>query len=308
MEDQLKVILWCCPRSLSTAVLKCLTALPDSQMIFELYSTAMLFGPDRLTDVDLAPVDQNISEEVLEQRRKDPGSGYPTSICSNAWVKHHLETGHPEKKIVFAKEMVSSLLGKFEYLPERGYRHAFLLRDPVKIFPSWKRLVLSVFHSLHVPITMEQLELDTMPVDIMPPGRGFKEMYDLYLHIKEKRLDLDPVIIDADDLLNDPATILSGFCGKLGIPYKDSLLTWDEGVDVLDNWVVSQPIKHIIQTGDGFKSFRSSTGFAVPKAKKQLSEASVESPDESPDKSPDIQRLIDFSMPYYKKMYELRLK
>ncbi|XP_038044759.1 branched-chain-amino-acid aminotransferase-like protein 2 [Patiria miniata] len=304
MSDQLKVILWCCPRSLSTAFLKCMSAVPDSQMIFELYSTAMLFGPDRLAKTDIAPLERNIPENILDERRKDPGCGYPVSICSNAWVKHHLKTGYPDKKFVFAKEMVSSLMGKFQFLPESGYRHAFLLRNPAKLFPSWKKLIFEIFRMNNIPVTMEQLEIDKLSAEIMPPGKAFKEMYDLYSYIKEKDLDPDPVIIDADDLLSDPATILSGFCQKLGIPYTDSLLTWDEGVDVLEKWVVSEPIKHIILNGDGFKNFRSSTGFAKPSSKDQA----PESPAKSPDPSPDIQRLIDFTMPYYTKMYEQLLE
>lgn len=38
-------------------------------------------------------------------------------------------------------------------------------------------------------------------------------------------------IIDADDLLDHPAEIVEAFCNSVGIPYSDSLLTWDTEKD-----------------------------------------------------------------------------
>ena len=102
---------------------------------------------------------------------------------------------------------------------------------------------------------MEEIKFDEMHPEIMPPGKGFKEMYDLYSHIKEKGLDSDPVIIDADDLVSNPATILSGFCKILGIPYTDKLLSWDDGVEVVESWTISQPLKNMLIYSTSFKEF-----------------------------------------------------
>ena len=49
------------------------------------------------------------------------------------------------------------------------------------------------------------------------PGCLFKEHYDLWKYVKEN-LDPNPVIIDSDDLLSDPAVMMSKYCTALGIP------------------------------------------------------------------------------------------
>jgi hypothetical protein len=38
-----------------------------------------------------------------------------------------------------------------------------------------------------------------------------------------------PVVIDADDLLCSPATIMQGYCNRVGLPYAPTMLTWDPG-------------------------------------------------------------------------------
>ncbi|XP_071803566.1 uncharacterized protein [Asterias amurensis] len=309
MADQIKVILWACPRTVSSAFLKCMDKLPDSKMLFEMYSTARFFGPERQivsnNNMEMPPEPEVITDKTPEELQKDPGSGFHSSICTYKWLKNHMETGYPDKKIIFAKEISFCPDGKFEYLPDSGYRHAFLIRNPAKVFPSWKKLVVEMMNLMSVQsdnktnISLDEVEFDQQPPEILPPGGSFKETYDLYSYVKEKGLDPDPVILDADDLVNDPATILSGFCRKLGIPYSDELLSWDAGVDVVKDWTVSQTLNNIINDSDGFKNFRNGTCFMKPQ---------VQSQESKPEVTADLQRLIDIALPYYKKMYGNRIQ
>ena len=291
MADQIKVILWVSPRSISSALLKCMDKVPDSKMLFEMYSTARFFGPNKM--IDNSPLPGAITDKTQEEILKDPGCGFDSSICTYKWLKHHMETGYPDKKVVIFKEICYSAEGKFEYLPDSGCRHAFLIRNPTKVLHSWMQQAITVTDNFSDRYGAIQID-DTM---FFPHEEVFKAMYDLYSYVKEKGLDPDPVILDADDLVNDPATILSGFCKTLGIPYSDELLNWDAGVAVVKDWTVSEPLHNIIQFSQSFENFRSGTCFLKP----QVQES-------KPEVSADIQRLIDLSMPYFTKMYDKRIK
>ena len=53
-------------------------------------------------------------------------------IASYPWIKEQLEIDAPDKKLIFVKEIVIGITGKYDKLP-KGFRHAFLLRHPVKV-------------------------------------------------------------------------------------------------------------------------------------------------------------------------------
>ena len=235
MEDTVKAIIWASPRTCSTALLKCLSGIPNSKMFDELYTIAFLFGPERL---DPTPPDE-------EPPTAECYDAFPSSICTYDWIKTILEKDYPGKKAVLSKEISYCLNQRYDSIPE-GYRHVFLLRHPSKVFPSWKKLTIEVmtdFLKKQEPISMEDYDFNQQPPHILPPGYAFKEAYDLFEYVKEKKLDENPIIIEADDLVNDPAAILSALCGKLGLPYSDSLLTWDKGTHVVDTWTLGNKLK-----------------------------------------------------------------
>ncbi|XP_038078414.1 uncharacterized protein LOC119745852 [Patiria miniata] len=300
MGGPVKIIIWASPRTCSTALLKCLSSLPNAKIFDELYSIAFLLGPDRL--------DQRPTGEEPQASQAEQGKGYafPSSICTYEWIKETLQQDYPGGEFVISKEIVYCLNQKYDCLPE-GYRHVFLLRHPSKVFPSWKKLTYGVLNmmesSIELPASVDEFVFDQQPPHLLPPGKSFKEAYDLYQYVKEKKLDVDPVIIDADDLIQNPEGIVSAMCAKLGIPYTESLLTWDKGTDVVDSWTVGIMFKNVIQHSDAFKNFRNSTSFRRPELEKQATARPVESR-----VTPDIERCVSFSMPFYQKMYEQRLQ
>ncbi|XP_071803646.1 uncharacterized protein [Asterias amurensis] len=304
MADQIKVILWACPRTVSSAFLKCMDKVPESKMVFEMFSTAQYFGPDRVVPVNtkerLTPLPGLITDKTQQEILKDPGCGFDSSICTYKWLKHHMETGYPDKKVVIFKEICYSAEGKFEYLPDSGCRHAFLIRNPIKVLHSWMQQAITVADNFSDRYGSIQID-DTM---FFPHEEVFKAMYDLYSYVKEKGLDPDPVILDADDLVNDPATILSGFCKSLGIPYSDELLSWDAGVDVVKDWSISQPLYDIIKHDPSFENFRNSTCFFKPNVKSHMPRSEAEW---SADLREYVQRHTDSAMPYYKEMHKKRM-
>ncbi|XP_038044350.1 branched-chain-amino-acid aminotransferase-like protein 2 [Patiria miniata] len=299
MENPVRVIVWATPRTRSSILLKSLSNLPDSQAIFEIYTTAYYNGPER---VDVRFEEQvSAGEEASEDGLfKGHRSGFPSSLCSYDWARRQLEADYPGKAVIVAKELAPWLRGRYKDIP-RGYRHVFLIRHPTEMFPSWKKLNREFLELQRgVKVDMEDFDLDQLTPDVLPPGLTYKEIFDLWQYVRDSNLDPDPVIVDSDDLVCNPARVLSSLCEHLGIPYTDSLLSWQQGTECVKDWLAGSLVKQVLETMAHFQNFRESTCFLKPETVGKVSNvASL---------SPDLQRCINFSMPYYATMYEQRLK
>ncbi|XP_038057542.1 uncharacterized protein LOC119729098 [Patiria miniata] len=300
MADQVRCTVWGCPRTCSSSFLKSMNSIPDSKILFELYTTAWHFGPERdITIAHTFPKEPDVVTNLTDTGllEEDSKSGFHSSVCTYDFCKTQLEAEYPGKRLVLNKENAPFLIPKYNYLP-KGYRHVFLIRDPHIVFPSWKVIVQEMRMVKHGEvISLEKLILDRQPPDIMPTGLGFKETYEVYKYIKEN-VDPDPIIIDAEDLVANPEGILSAFCERMGLPYSKDLLSWDSGSELTKDWIISQRHKFILKNAKTLDVFRNSTGFHKP-------ETEVGHYAEI---TPDVQRCVDFSMPYYEKMYDHRLK
>ena len=62
---------------------------------------------------------------------------------------------------------------------------------------------------------------------------GFRQQFDIYNYLKD-RLGLIPIVVDSDDLKNDPVRILRKLCDDLEIPYCKSMLRWKSGPKAYD--------------------------------------------------------------------------
>ena len=50
------------------------------------------------------------------------------------------------------------------------------------------------------------------------------------------------VIIDADDLQTNPASILCQYCEVIGIPFKESMLNWEAGDAITKDLIASSDL------------------------------------------------------------------
>ena len=139
------------------------------------------------------------------------------SLFRFPYIKEPLENPDPEKEVIFLKDIAYCIDGGYHFLPDKscGYRHVFLLRHPRKVFASWRKAMLDLGQELNGSdpngTRSESFHIiKDLPVVYAPPGRFFKELYDLWLHVKQN-YDPNPVILDSDDLLSDPATMLPRF-------------------------------------------------------------------------------------------------
>ncbi|XP_072016787.1 uncharacterized protein [Amphiura filiformis] len=289
---QVRVMLWFIPRTLSTAITKCLSFVDGIQIIFEPYLYAYYYGPERkqtgvseMYDNFLDKTNDAVTDKV------DLAKGFIPDTCTYDWVKQTLEADYPGKKIVFCKDASYTLDGQYDRLPQ-GYRHTFIIRHPYKLYTSWRRLVQR-FLQLQEPFYWHEL-----PEPIRPAKYGLEEHYELYQYLINH--GMNPIIIDADDLQRHPESIMRKYCAAVGIPFTEDLLQWPSGDDILHTWMAPDGLIQGNKLGNegGFYDVAlQSTCFGPPR--ETPSRASLRE---------DVRYMSDASMPFYEKMYNHRIK
>lgn len=298
MELEQRIMLWGFPRSLTTVFEKCVSFVPDIQIINEPYNCAATFGPEGFSQTGhvegMEEFDQfvnRVNEEITENAAKYT-HGWQDDECTFEWVKRTLEKDYPNKRYIFCKDFIFNIFGRFDMIPQ-GYQHTFLIRDPKKLFLSNRNLTVSDLP----PDEVEQFKLDQVPSWQMYPKTGYGELLDFIRHFRNQGvIQPHPVIIDADDLQNHPASVLRQYCQAVGLPYDDSLLTWEEGdACVLRNWRISKSYLAANQMVGFYETAFSSCGFHPAK----------DLPDTIPD---DVLRLAKNADPYYQELYKMCIK
>ncbi|XP_022104329.1 branched-chain-amino-acid aminotransferase-like protein 2 [Acanthaster planci] len=284
-EQQVRLMMWTTPRSVSTAVTKCLSFVQDAQVLCEPFTAAHHVGPDSNFDHTGDTAEAALRETV-------PGVaetvGFDSSQCTYKWVKEQLEKAHTGKKFIFCKDMAYSVTGHFEFLP-KDYKHLFLIRHPLKVFPSWKKVF-----QLNVGVPLDKYELDKLPEVLFPKNQGYKDMSDLMVYLKEA--DQEVIVIDTDDLLQDPRGILLALFNVIGLPFEENLLSWEAGNAIAQEWVISKEFLILNQEGHYYKTAFESKCFLKPSGMPNRASLSA-----------DLIRCVDAAMPYYKKLYTQRL-
>ena len=283
-----RIYFWPNARSLGTIFLKCLSHVPDAQIINGLFTSCYLFGPE-------SPWDKN-AKQLAYQRAKDTDLAdfpyvYDASKITYQSAKTHLESDYPGKRYLICKDQALSLCGNHSLIP-KGFRHTFLIRHPYRMYPSYKKAF------------GKQFPKEYSLKDIIEKGYNgyysYKEQYELikYLQNNPDLGDPNPVIFDADDLQNDPVSILQQYCQAVGIPFTEGMIYWSSGVDVVKYWkIASQLIGGGIHVGEYgfFKTAMDSSEFLPCKKLPERHELEE-----------DILECADISMPYYEKLYEMR--
>uniref|UniRef100_A0A1I8GSR1 Sulfotransfer_1 domain-containing protein n=2 Tax=Macrostomum lignano TaxID=282301 RepID=A0A1I8GSR1_9PLAT len=244
-------MLWAVPRSISTAFFRAMENHPNTRVYLEPYSKAYYFGPERVSS---RYADQPVQEE-----------------CTFLSVKNTLESAgsaSPDKQ-VFVKDMAYYLYGN-KYEPKEllpsGYRHTFLVRDPHKTVKSLYKM--SINTQLTGWDSFDEHEI------------GFKELWSLYELIQTIE-DEPPIVIDADDLLQQPEDYFKAYCSRIGLPYEPSMLKWDAARDSIaakDEWA------------GWFEGVLGTTSFVKPLARKR--QPSIDLPDY-------VMLSIERNLPYY---------
>ena len=112
----------------------------------------------------------------------------------------------PGAAIVYQKHMTHHLLPVIDRGWLDSLTHAFLIRDPRAVLASYVR-------------TRERVSLDDI---------GLPLQVELFEHVRG-RTGRTPEVIDADDVLRDPAATLALLCAALGVPFSRRMLAWPPG-------------------------------------------------------------------------------
>lgn len=139
---------------------------------------------------------------TISQQYVDPD--HPTDYEG---IKAHI-SAHAAEKPVFFKDMCSHC---FEPLVTdeailKQINNTFLIRDPAKAIAS--------YYAMNPDVTLEEIGL-------MQLSRVFEKVADFNGEA--------PIVVDADDLEEDPDGIIRAYCHRLGLPFIPEAMTWNQG-------------------------------------------------------------------------------
>ncbi len=288
---QKRVFLWSNPRSLSTVFEKCISSLHGTQIINEPFSAAHDLGPDRAPVPDFVNVD--IGKAYFSHYEGIPRAenhaefinAFDHDICSYEFVKNKLERPYCDKSLVFCKDLCYGIHNKYHMLPV-GYRHTFLIRDPRKTLVSWLKLMQDM---------TKCKQLDVVEADALFPAlEGAMQQYELFKFLQSRGDDV--IVIDADDLQNDPETILRKYCDSVGIRFQSTMLRWESGDEAMRDWISALSYLVGNKNGGYYSAAMKSMSFEPSKAPRKRNEIPCE-----------LWTYVDSSMPFYRKMHDIRL-
>ncbi len=289
-----RVMLWTIPRSLSLPFVQRIgnprPGIPNVQIVINPYSTAHDVGPERVKLPD------SVDKETLErwnQLHEDPNDNQDDGTndikdteCSYKYAKDLLEQDFVGNNIVLCKDFSYGISDHFDMLPD-GYKHSFLIRNPYKTLMSWRNLMQRCFE-------MSDSFNVISANDLYPVLDGYKKCWDLMQHLQEQGEEI--IVVDADDMQQDPGAILHMYYKRIGIDCLESTLDLDDESDVVmtDNWIRGRALQD--QYGDHDETCVESP--RIP---------SFQPAPKRHDVPFDILQYIDASMPYYLKMYAMRI-
>lgn len=181
------IAMWSGPRNLSTAMMRSFSSRADSFVSDEPFYGAYLRktgDPQPMMDDVMASMDCDWQSVAAALRGSSPGG-------QGIWYQKHM-SHHMEGPVSIAD---------FPHM-----RHAFLIRDPVRVAASYadKR---SAIRAEHLGTARQRAYFETVA----------------------DRLGHAPPVIDSAAVLADPPGVLEKLCHALDIPWDPAMLAWDHG-------------------------------------------------------------------------------
>ena len=170
-----------------------------------------------------------------------------------------------EERPVFFKDMCAHCFNELnadESFLQR-LTNTFLIRDPAKAIAS--------YYAMNPDVTLEEI--------------GLKQLYSIYE--KMQACGADPIVVDADDLEDDPEGTVGAYCQALGIPFVPESLTWQPGHK--EEWDVWKDWHTDAARSTGIRKNRETYSVTV-------------------ENSEHLKRFYDNQRPYYSKMHVQRVR
>ncbi len=147
------------------------------------------------------------------------------------------------------------------------FTHSFLIRDPAKT-------ITSMYHRWP---------------DFHEKEVGFPEQRQLFDRVAD-RLGSAPPVIDSDDMLENPASLVEAWCAAVGIPFIESALRWEPGARDEVSWWDGGSFHANLRDSDGLKAQARSQYVAI---------------DDMPDR---VKSVYEKMMPHYQHLHQYRLR
>ncbi|KAI3625767.1 hypothetical protein CBS9595_001128 [Malassezia furfur] len=305
-KDIKPIIVWCHPRSCSTAFERAFLQRKDTQTFHEPLGDPFYFGQERAC--------HRYSDEEC---RKSEGYNKTLEGVALSLLESANETRETPCRFVFIKYIISqetlhALHPDSRVFPSNGkqanvkpgenptvlptallqrFQHTFLIRTPEKSIPSYYKCTQekAAGFDFFDPAEAGYKELKLLYDWIADPSSTFHQPADAderYASFPVQEQAMPPPLVSASVLLENPGAVLEQYCGALGVPFDESMLSWNPGaVDIWAKW------------GKYHESAEGSSGFIKEKAKETAEP--VEHPQE-------VQRCIDANMPVFNQLYEKR--
>ncbi|KAJ3956361.1 hypothetical protein N0V92_007089 [Colletotrichum tropicale] len=216
------------PRACSTAFERVFMARRDKlACVHEPFGDAFYYGPERIGER---------FENDADGREK---SGFAETTYADV-LSQIEEAGKEGGKRIFVKDMAQYLIppngGKAAIVPSAGkvpeagnptvlpietlrkFQWTFLIRHPRRSIPSYYRC------------TVPPLDKMTGFYNFMPSEAGYAELRTLFDFLVKERIvdESNLLVVDADDLLDDPEAIIRAYCQHVGLDFTDNMLNWGE--------------------------------------------------------------------------------
>eukprot|EP01147_Barroeca_monosierra_P002491 gene2491-5421_t len=238
-----RIILWTCPRCVSTAFERCFIGIAGIRIFHEPYGNPFYFGDEclhsRFVPVQKAveintycdPNQSEVSISNTHQDQKVVSSHLPATepvLChpidgddiklTYKEVLDMLLSDFPDHSVVFSKDMAYYLRGRMTSQFLSGFTHTFLIRHPcITALSFWSKSRCESDGKPNKSTGWTYFDVEEL---------GFIELYEL-AKLVSNNFDDEPLIIDADDLLLSPSKMLHAYCTATGLPFSEDMLTWD---------------------------------------------------------------------------------
>ena len=212
MSEPIRIAMWSGPRNLSTAMMRSFSSRTDTFVSDEPFYGAYL---------KLTGDPQPMADEVIA-----------SMDCDWATVAETLRGPVPDGSPVwYQKHMPHHMEGPIDIRDFPRMRHAFLIRDPVRVAASYANKRSSI-NADHLGIARQ------------------KRYFDMICDARGKA----PPVVDSADILADPGKVLQNLCTALDIRWDPAMLGWEQGPHAQDG----------IWGAHWYDKVNASTGFGDP--------------------------------------------
>ena len=258
-------MLWGPPRSLSTSVERAMVENKDIEVVHEPFGVPHYWGSEAA------------SSRNAEDRRV---AATFASVAQRLW-HDPLKSG---KKYLFSKNLTyyfaPHCIPSMHAMLHGDYSkvvHSFIIRHPAKAIVS-----------LYYKSCIDNEKTGYTHFD--PAEAGYTSMRDILDHVEEQKGCLPVIIIDADDLLEDPEGLMAEYCAAVGLPFKPSMLSWTPG-----------PCEELKSPWTGWTDDVLASSGITKRAKRSLPPSIEELPQ-------NVRDTIAEAMPIYERMFARRLR